>query len=111
MKIKSAIYFTVAMLLCAFSLSAKSSHQTISTSDFAYQYTTDGYMQQVAIYPDSVICTNLEGPREGAQFIIMNNGALVGMCEKYSFHKDHAVHKYTWCEVKTYKNYQKIIVK
>lgn len=82
--------------------------RSVITNVFAFQYTTDGWLQHVGIYSDSVICTNIEGPREGVQFIIANNGALMDMCHTYKEHKDHVTHKYSWGEVNTYSNYQQV---
>lgn len=91
--------------------SVKKNVKSVSTNVYTYQYTTDGYLQLVAVYQDSVICTNLEGPRTGAQFIIMNNGALVDMCNFSSTHSNYILHSYVWGYVKTYKTHQVVTVK
>jgi len=108
-KILLSLFF-VMMFMGGFQLHA--GHQkVVSTNVIAYQYTTDGWMQHVAVYEDSVICTNIEGPREGVQFIIMNNGALADMCNSYKQHKDRFTHKYSWGEVNTYREYQTVSFK
>lgn len=82
--------------------------QVVTTSNIAYQYTTDGWLQHVAIYADSVICTNVAGPREGVQFIIMNTGAIADMCHSFTERKNHVSHNYPWGVVRTYKTYQTV---
>lgn len=86
------------------------SSELYSTGNITFQYTTDGWLQHVAIYPGSVICTNIAGPREGTQFIIANNGALIDMCHFCTKHKNYFSNKYIWGEVKTYENYQTVKV-
>jgi hypothetical protein len=108
--IKNRFGVDISQYQCANKAVAKSS-QSVSTNVFTYQYTTDGYLQHVAVYSDSVICTNCEGPREGVQFIIMNNGAMMDMCNSYKQHTDYSVHKYSWGEVRTYKTYQIVTFK
>lgn len=92
----------------SFEASKSSSNKSFSTSYIVYQYTNDGWLQHVAVYSDSVICTNMAGPREGVQFIIANNGAVMDMCHNYTAHKDYNTHKYSWGEVKTYYDYQTV---
>lgn len=75
------------------------------TYDIRHQYTTDGWLQHVAVYSDAVICTNLAGPRKDLQIIILSNGAM-DMCHKCKHHKTHFTHKYAHCEVNTYNGYQ-----
>lgn len=87
-------------------LRSKSGIDPVTTYAITYQYTVDGWTQQVAVYTDGVICTNIEGPRKGAQFIIANNGALMDMRNDYKQHKNNFTHKYSWGEVNTYENYQ-----
>lgn len=88
---------------------SKSSNKSITTGVFYFQNIADGSGQQhVAVYADSVICTNISGPREGVQFIIMNNGALLDMCHYYTKHKKYSSHKYTWGEVNTYEDHQTV---
>jgi hypothetical protein len=83
--------------------------KNVSTSDFAFQYTTDGWLQHVAIYSELIVCTNAEGPREGFQCIITNTGALVDICHTYKIHKEYVVHKYSWGEIRTSENIQTVI--
>lgn len=87
---------------------AKKAKQSVSTNVIAYQYTVDGWLQHVAVYADSVICTNAAGPREGLQLIIAGNGALIDMCHTYKQHTDYVSHKYTWGEVRTYQTHQTV---
>lgn len=84
--------------------------ESYSTGNISYQYTTDGWLQHVGVYPGSVICTNVAGPREGVQFIIANNGALFDMCQSYTKYHDHFTNAYSWGEVNTYSNYQIVII-
>ena len=93
------------------SKSEKKAKQSVSTNVFAYQYTTDGWLQLLAVYSDSIISTNLAGPREGFQIIMMGNGALIDTSNSYKIHSDYCSHKYSWGEVRTYKTYQTLIVK
>lgn len=82
-----------------------------STTSYAidYQYTQDGLMlQQVAYYEDCVVCTNVEGPRKGAQFIIAHNGALIDMRNDFKEYKDHFVHKYKFAVIYTYADHQSV---
>lgn len=92
-------------------LSKNASSQSIQTNVITYQYTTDGWLQHVAIYSDCIICTNVAGPREGVQFIIMDNGALLDMSHYYTQHKNHFTNKYPWGEVNTYEHYQVVKIK
>lgn len=92
--------------------SISSSHgDSYSTNTITYQYTNDGWLQHVGWYSGCVICTNIAGPREGAQFIIAHNGALMDMCHSYKQHKNHFTNKYPWGEVNSYENYQTIKIK
>lgn len=95
----------------ALALPEKKVNQSVSTNVFTHQYTTDGWLQLVAIYADSVIATNLAGPREGFQIIIMNNGAVLDTSNSYKIHTDYFSHKYSWGEVRTYKTHQTVIFK
>jgi hypothetical protein len=92
------------------SKSAAKAQKTVFTNVITYQYTTDGWLQHVAVYSDGIICTNLAGPREGLQIAILEHGAM-DMCHSYKMHKDHKSHKYSWGEVRTYENYQTVIFK
>jgi len=78
---------------------------SVTTYDIRSQYTTDGWLQHVAVYEDAVICTNLAGPRKNLQIIIFLNGAM-DMCHTCKIHNNRFTHKYSWCEVNTYLNHQ-----
>jgi hypothetical protein len=77
----------------------------------SYQYTVDGWLQQVAEYEDSTIYTNMAGPRRGAQFIIADNGALMDMRNEFTEHRSYFSHKYTWAEIRTHENHQTVVFK
>lgn len=87
---------------------AQKDKKTVSSSNFIYQYTSDGWLQQLVIYSDFIVGTNLEGPREGLQIIMWENLAM-DMCQSYKQHKGYITHKYTWGEIRTYEKYQKVI--
>jgi hypothetical protein len=88
----------------------KAAQAPVTTTVYYFQYTLDGSAKQhVAVYSDSVICTNITGPRVGVQFIISNNGALMDMCHNCSMHQDHSTHQYAWGEVNTYSTYQTVV--
>lgn len=89
----------------------KNQQRQQTTYNIYYQYTTDGYLQHVADYGDGVICTNIEGPREGVQFIVMNNGALFDMCHTNKKYKKYFVNTYQWGEVITYSDHQTVTIK
>ena len=65
------------------------SNQDARTDVITYQYTTDGFLQHVAVYSDGMISTNVEGPREGVQFIMMNmvNVKAVGCVHNEPMHR------------------------
>ncbi len=92
-------------------LYSRKASETYPTSNIKYQYTTDGWLQHVGVYSDCAIFTNVAGPREGVQFIMANNGALIDMCHSYTIHKKYFVNKYPWGEIRTYNNYQIIEIK
>lgn len=80
----------------------------VSTNVFTYQYTTDGWLQQVAVYSDAIICTNMAGPRYGAQIVIRDNGKVLGLTDFYKSSRNKFTHKYAWGEVKTYTDHQEV---
>jgi hypothetical protein len=90
---------------------SKKSTESYSTNVITFQYTNDGWLQHIGVYPDCIICTNIAGPREGVQFIISNNGAILDMCHTYKIHKNYFTNKYSWGEVNTYENYQIVTIK
>lgn len=102
---KNLILIVCAM--CALSIGVDAGY-SVRTETFAYQYTTDGSLQQVAIYSDGAVGTNLEGPRKGAQMVVSNNGAILDICNTYMDLQDHWTHKYVWGEINSYGSYQTI---
>lgn len=88
--------------------SSSTKSQSVSTSVFTYQYTNDGWLQQLAHYSSFIVGTNLAGPREGLQIIMWENLSM-DMCHSYKEHKDYISHKYSWGEIRTYKTSQTVI--
>lgn len=103
------IGFGIDILECnQFGKSVNKVKQSVSSNTFMYQNTTDGWLQQCAVYSDFIVGTVLEGPRQGTQIIMWENLAM-DMSHSYKQHKDYVSHKYSWGEIKTYKTYQTVI--